>query len=244
MASIVFESVSKALDQLGDRRFRKVILLGVGITLSALGAVFAAVFWGVGALIGGSLTLPLIGTINWAGSFASWSALLMMMVLSVFVMVPIAQAVQSLFLDQVSEAVEARYYPHLPAAPRTPLTVAIMDGLRALGLLIVANIAALALYVLFAPFAPFIFYAVNGVLLGREYFQVTALRRCSPETARRLRRENRSTVWLAGILMALPLTIPVVNLLVPVLGAATFTHLYHAITDKTASGQRNPDLRP
>ena len=29
--------------------------------------------------------------------------------------------------------------------------------------------------------------------------------------------------------MALPLTIPVVNLLIPVLGAATFTHLFHRL---------------
>jgi hypothetical protein len=30
--------------------------------------------------------------------------------------------------------------------------------------------------------------------------------------------------------MAVPLAIPVVNLFVPVLGAATFTHLFHRVT--------------
>lgn len=29
--------------------------------------------------------------------------------------------------------------------------------------------------------------------------------------------------------MAMPLSIPLVNLLIPILGAATFTHIFHAL---------------
>lgn len=29
--------------------------------------------------------------------------------------------------------------------------------------------------------------------------------------------------------MAMPLSVPLLNLVVPILGAATFTHLYHAL---------------
>jgi hypothetical protein len=29
--------------------------------------------------------------------------------------------------------------------------------------------------------------------------------------------------------MALPLTVPILNLLVPILGAATFTHIFHGL---------------
>jgi uncharacterized protein involved in cysteine biosynthesis len=39
-------------------------------------------------------------------------------------------------------------------------------------------------------------------------------------------------VWLAGILMAAPLSIPLVNLVIPVLGVATFTHLFHRLAGK------------
>ena len=38
--------------------------------------------------------------------------------------------------------------------------------------------------------------------------------------------------WLAGTLMAAPLSIPLVNLLVPVLGVATFTHLFHRLAER------------
>ena len=42
-------------------------------------------------------------------------------------------------------------------------------------------------------------------------------------------RAHGGRLWLAGALMAVPLTIPLVNLLVPVLGAATFTHLVNRL---------------
>jgi uncharacterized protein involved in cysteine biosynthesis len=47
--------------------------------------------------------------------------------------------------------------------------------------------------------------------------------------ARGWRRAFRLRLWLAGTLMAVPLSIPLVNLLIPVLGVATFTHLFHRI---------------
>ena len=44
-----------------------------------------------------------------------------------------------------------------------------------------------------------------------------------------MRRTHYVTVWAAGILMAVPLSVPLVNLLVPILGAATFTHIFHKL---------------
>jgi uncharacterized protein involved in cysteine biosynthesis len=51
-----------------------------------------------------------------------------------------------------------------------------------------------------------------------------------------LRRKHRLTIWAAGVLMAMPLSLPLVNLVIPVLGAATFTHIYHAIRRQGPSG--------
>lgn len=243
MAGLIVSAFARAIAQLGDPRFRKVIGLGTGVTLATLLALYALVFWGVGALIGNGFTLPWVGTIPWAGTMMSWASLVLMMGLSVFLMVPIAQAVQSLFLDDVADAVEARYYPHLAPARPTPLAEALKDGLSAFGVMIVANIAALAFYLLFAPLAPVIFYGLNGFLLGREYFHVAALRREGRSGAARLRKRHLPVIWGAGVLMALPLTIPLANLTIPVLGAAAFTHLYHGLTAETAASsvQNSPD---
>lgn len=102
--------------------------------------------------------------------------------------------------------------------------------------------AAFGAYLLLPPLAPLIFLALNGFLLGREYFQLIAARRLGRAGARALRRRHAATIWLAGALMALPLLVPVVNLLVPVIGAATFTHLYHRLPkgDPSARTSRNP----
>ncbi len=96
-------------------------------------------------------------------------------------------------------------------------------------LYIVDNLVALVLYFFVGPFGPLLFWAVNGYLLGREYFETVATRRIGRQGAVALRRANAGTVWLAGALMAAPLSLPLVNLFVPVLGVATFTHIFHRL---------------
>ncbi|MEO0381733.1 MAG: EI24 domain-containing protein, partial [Pseudomonadota bacterium] len=87
------------------------------------------------------------------------------------------------------------------------------------------------------PSAIFIFWGLNGFLLGREYFMLAAMRRVGRAQAKELRRAHSSTVWLAGTLMAIPLSIPLLNLLIPIIGAATFTHLFHRLTAAQAPDQ-------
>ena len=112
---------------------------------------------------------------------------------------------------------------------RTPLRLAdtFIDSLNFLGLLLAANVLALVFYVFSGPFAPLLFWGLNGWLLGREYFTLVATRRIGREGAKALRAQNSGRIWLAGILMAAPLSVPLVNLVIPVLGVATFTHLFH-----------------
>ncbi|NHX27910.1 hypothetical protein HA397_28620, partial [Escherichia coli] len=90
----------------------------------------------------------------------------------------------------------------------------------------------LALFI--GPLAPVLFWLVNGYLLGREYFPMVAMRRMGRIEAPQFRRKNRGQVWLAGTLMAIPLSVPLINLLIPILGAATFTHLFHRLAKSSA----------
>ncbi|MFM7443674.1 MAG: EI24 domain-containing protein, partial [Tabrizicola sp.] len=94
---------------------------------------------------------------------------------------------------------------------------------------IAVNAGALFLYPFVGPGIPLVFWAINGFLLGREYFSLVALRRLPPQEVKAMRRRNRWTLWAAGTLMAAPLSVPFVNLVIPVLGVATFTHLYHRL---------------
>ncbi|SPJ28391.1 EI24 domain-containing protein [Falsiruegeria mediterranea] len=231
---IILNSFFAALGQMGDPRFRKVLFLGVGLTLALLVGTTFGFVWLVQFLVGPSVTLPWIGEVTWLGDAAGYSSVLLMMVLSVFLMVPVASAFTSMFLDEVAQAVEDRHYPHLPPVPGVPFAEGLKDSLSFLGVLIAANLVALILYVIFAPLAPFIFWALNGFLLGREYFTLAAMRRLGRDGARKLRSKHSITIWMAGILMAVPLSVPLVNLLIPIIGAATFTHIYHQVGGRSS----------
>jgi uncharacterized protein involved in cysteine biosynthesis len=126
--------------------------------------------------------------------------------------------------------VEDKHFPTLPDVPHVTFWDGLRDSVNFMGVLIVANLFAFILYGLFPFAALFIFYALNGFLLGREYFTLAAMRRVGRIRAVELRKEHQGTIWLAGCLMAVPLSFPLINLVVPILGAATFTHLYHAVS--------------
>lgn len=226
---MIFSSFFKALAQADDPRFRKVLFLGIVLTLALLVAVYAAFLWFLQSLTGDTTTLPLIGEVTWIDDLLGWSSFGLMLILSIFLMVPVASAITSMFLDEVAQAVEDRHYPTLPDIPKLPLWDAVRDTVNFLGLIIAANLVALILYIPFFFAAPLIFWALNGYLLGMEYFQLAAMRRVGRAQAKAMRKRNRWTIWGAGILMALPLSVPLVNLLIPIFGAATFTHIFHQV---------------
>lgn len=235
--------VAKAAGQLGDPAFQRVLWTGLALTVALLVAFGAVFVWGMNWLLPDTVALPWIGEIGWLDDVASGASVLGLLVLSVFLMVPVASAFTSFFLDDVTDAVEAKHYPQLSPAPRLSLADSIRDGAGFLGVLILANLAALAAYLVLPPFAPLIFYALNGFLLGREYFQLIAARRLGREGAAKLRRRHTLRIWAAGCVMAVPLTVPIVNLLVPLVGAAAFTHLYHRLPrpeGSSARTSRNP----
>jgi uncharacterized protein involved in cysteine biosynthesis len=229
---MIIKAFFLALGQFGDRRFRRVLLLGVLLTFALLVASYAGLLWLVQAMVGEEATLPVLGEVTWLNDLLSVSSFIFMIVLSVFLMVPVASAITSMFLDEVAQAVEDRHYPALAPVPGVPFGEALRDTINFLGVLIGANILAIFLYVFFAPVALFIFWGLNGFLLGREYFTLAAMRRVGRVRAKELRSQHMGTIWLAGTLMAIPLSVPLVNLLIPILGAATFTHIYHMLDQR------------
>lgn len=231
---MIISSFLKALGQFSDPRFRRVVWLGIGLTLALLVAASASVFWLVSAIAWERVNLPFIGPVTWVDEVLSWGGLIIAGVLSIFLMIPVASAITGLFLDTVARAVEDKHYPGLPQPRTTGLMATVTDTLVFLGVLLVANIAALAIYVILPPLAPVTFFALNGYLLGREYFQMAAMRHETRDGASALRKRHRLTIWIAGCLMALPLFVPVFNLVIPVLAAATFTHLYHRMAGQNA----------
>jgi uncharacterized protein involved in cysteine biosynthesis len=233
---VIFQSFLLALQQTNDPKFRKVLFLGIGLTFALLVAAYAVVLWLINWLVGDQVTLPLIGQVNWLNDLLSVGSFVLMMILSVFLMVPVASAITSMFLDEVAQAVEDKHYPTLPPVPGVSFWDGLKDSVNFMGVLIAANTLALIIYLLIPPAAVFIFWALNGFLLGREYFMLAAMRRIGREGAKQMRSRYAGTIWAAGTLMAVPLSVPLLNLVIPILGAATFTHIFHQLA---ARGDRS-----
>lgn len=203
--------------------------IGLGLTVALLFGVYLGFVSLVGWILPDTISLPWIGEISWIDAAITWASIPLVLLMSVFLMVPVASAFTGLFLDRIADAVEHRHYPNLPEARRVGIVESLVDTVKFLGVIIAVNAVALIAYVIFTPIAPLLFWVVNGVLLGREYAQMVALRRLPPTEARAFRKRHRRTFFLAGVLMVVPLTIPVLGLLVPILGVATFTHLFHLL---------------
>ncbi len=220
----MLDDIFKAIGQMNDPKFLGVFFRGVGLTVLLLVLMTMGVLW----LLPNSVSLPWWGEVEWLSQVLDGFAIVSMFVLSIFLMVPVALLFIGLFLDRIMDAVEARYYPNAGPVRHVGFGEMIMESLGFLGLMIVVNLLALVLYF----FIPIAFWIVNGILLGREYFQMVAVRRVGRSEAKALRKQNRMQIWIAGTLMAVPLTVPVVNLVIPILGAAAFTHLFHRIAGK------------
>lgn len=227
---MILRALTLALGQIGDRTFRGVLLAALALSLGLLLLLYVALVGAIQFVTPESFTLPWLGEITFADELLSGLALIGLTVASSFLMIPVAGAFVGLFLDRISGAVEARHYPDLPPARAVPLTEAATDGLRFLAIFLLANAVALVVYLVATVAAPFVFWAVNGYLLGVEYFQTVAIRRLPEREARALRRRHTLTVWMLGAILAVGLSIPVLNLLVPLIGVAAFTHLYHGLT--------------
>ena len=231
---MIFGDFIRALGQMGDPRFRRVLLMGIGLTIALLFGVYAAFLGLINWISPDTVHIPMLGEVTWVDDLLSFASIMLMIVMSMFLMIPVASVFTSLFLDDVAQAVEDRHYPHLPSVQRIPFGQGLVDSINFLGLLIGANLVAFVLYALLPLTAPVLFWGLNGFLLGREYFILVAMRRLGRIKAKAAWRKHIAPVWLAGALMAIPLSIPLLNLIIPILGAATFTHLFHRLERHSA----------
>jgi CysZ protein len=148
-----------------------------------------------------------------------------------FLVAPVTALFAGLFLDDVAEMVERTHYPADPPGRAQPFLAGIVTAVKFLAVVLVVNAIALP-FVLLLGFGFLIFLAANGYLLGREYFELAALRHHDELTVLRLRRRNSRTIFAAGLLIAAFLAIPIVNLLGPLFATAFMVHVAKRIAAK------------
>jgi CysZ protein len=209
-----------ALRQLTDPRVLQVLGKSLLVTLLLFVLLGTAGWYGLDALLS-----------RWSAlaEYSDLAALLVVIVAGWLLWRIVALLVLQLFADEVVIAVEAKHYPAAAASARKlGLHEELAYGLKGAGRALLFNLLALpvALVLLITGIgAPLVFWLVNAVLLGRELQDMVWLRHRptsdSPAPISKLER-----LLLGGAVTAL-LTIPVINLLAPLLGAAAATHLIH-----------------
>ncbi len=229
---MILDAARLSLANLFAPETRSVFWKMLGLTILALVALWFAVrevfIW---------LALPWIdtlmpGTPVWAGwltfvlgIFASLGLALALALL----LAPVTALIAGFFLDDVADVIEKRDYLNEPPGRPLPLGEAVAGSLKFLGVVILGNLLALVL--LLVPGVNLVaFFLVNGYLLGREFFEFAAMRYRAPAEARLFREKHRSTVFLAGLLLAGFLAVPFVNLLTPLFAAGLMVHLHKRLS--------------
>ena len=233
---MILTDFAKAVGQLPDPKFRRILLLGIGLTLGLLAALYVILVFGLIALLP-SLDFVLneqqiAGAVPWVGL----GSFILIVLLSFSLMVPVASLITSFFLDDVAAAVEEKHYPLLPRVSKVAFWQGVTDTVNFFGIMVLFNVVAFIAALMLPFFGPFIFFGTNGYLLGREYFQLVATRRVGRDGAAEMFKTYRGRIWFAGCLMTLPLFLPLVNILIPILGAATFTHFFHRVWAEQSLG--------
>ncbi|MBV9905488.1 MAG: EI24 domain-containing protein, partial [Alphaproteobacteria bacterium] len=141
-----------------------------------------------------------------------------------------AAMVGSMFLERIAAKVDAQFYPNDPKAPGTPITASIGESFRLIGLALLINAALLPLDVGVPGVAEVVTVLANGWLLGREFFEMAALRHLSRKDSDRLRRAHSGKVYFAGLIIALLTAIPALDLIAPFFGAALMAHLFKRLS--------------
>ena len=78
-----------------------------------------------------------------------------------------------------------------------------------------------------------IFFLATAYILGREYFELAAMRFRPPAEAKLLRKRNAGTVYVGGLFITAFVSIPIVNLATPIVAMALMVHLHKRVSAKS-----------
>jgi CysZ protein len=238
----MLDAASRALAQMLSPPLRAVLWKSVGLALALIIVAGIAldrlIVWLLGAgsasvetTLGPNAHVP-ANVVAWILSIAAGFGIV---VGSVMLMPAVTAFVASFFADEIAEEVEREHYPSDPPGVRLPLGLAVTEGGKTALLAIVVYICATP-FLLLAGFGALIFFFAVAWLLGREYFELAAMRFRPPQAAKALRRRNAGTVYVGGLLIAVFVSIPIVNLATPLFAVALMVHVHKRLSGSLPIG--------
>ncbi|WP_142416172.1 sulfate transporter family protein [Bartonella massiliensis] len=232
---MIFTAAYRALQRLVTSQYSIMILKALGVTFFVLAILwlcvhqlFVSYFWPWIAQF-----LP--GLPSWAG-WLGFSMLIIfnlgLALLLAFLIAPITAMIGSFFIDSAAEIIERQDYPNEPLGQAMPFARSLVLSFKFVILSLLGNGIAFILF--FIPGVNLIaFYVINGYLLGHEYFLFAAYRFRTEQDARAFLHTHYAAVFGAGLLIAVFVSIPILNLATPLFAAAFMTHLHKMLSQKT-----------
>ena len=206
-----------ALSEIFTPPFRSVLWKVLGLTLALLVLAVVGLHHALLALV--ALPYP------WLQTTVSILAGLGLSVGSLFLVAPVSALVAGLFVDDLAGRVERDIDP--ASEPGRPLAIlqSLWLSLGFAGLSL--GVTLIALLLLLVPGVNAIaFLAANTYLLGRQYFEFAALRFHSVDEVTMLRHRHAGRIMVAGFMIALFVSVPVLNLLTPLFGTALMVRIH------------------
>ena len=232
----MLDALSRAFSSLRDRTIRRSLLLIA--LLSAAVSTFLLIFV-IGSVMALQPGVWIESRVTWLPAWLADGIVFVVTALGSvalvwFTFVLVVQGVGSFFLDRVVARVEETDYPDLPKAKGTTPGQDIVSALRFLVWLVLVNLAALPFYllgILIPGLSIIAFWLVNSYLFAREYAEIVLLRRHEQKVSDRWRRKHRLRLLIAGALITFGMSVPLLNLFMPVLAAAFMAHICHRAAD-------------
>jgi uncharacterized protein involved in cysteine biosynthesis len=149
---------------------------------------------------------------------------------AVLLMPAVTALVGTFFVDDIALEVERTYYPADPIGRPPPPLRAVLEGARTALFSVLVYLVAVP-FLLVGGLGVVIFFLATAYLLGREYFELAAMRHQPVAEAKRLRKMRSGTVFVAGMFIAAFVSIPIVNLAAPLFAMAFMVHMYKRMTN-------------
>lgn len=220
----MFLAFLRTLGQFGDPVFRGLLLRSAGFAIAA-----TLCLWGLGWTFFYGTTFFESG---WLEGLFDLGGFVAIFLLTLFLFPGFVTLSLGFFLEELLAAVEKRDYPDLAPPRRQGVVEVLRTTAKFTGVLVVLNLLFLPAY--FFPFLGIVlFLGMNGYLLGREYYELVAMRRLDPIEARAFRNTHRGPIFFCGITIALFSILPGINLVAPAFGAAMSLHLFERLRKKT-----------
>ncbi len=207
--------------------FRAVLFKSLALTLALL-AIFGVIAEHAAALV-------LKDGPSWLQTLIEITAALGLVIGLFFLIAPVSMLVAGFFLDELADHVEADIYPPDLRGKPAPVMTSLWLAGKFAALALVVNFCAFCLWLLPGMNA-LVFFVANAYLFGREYFQLAALRFRPLEEVRNLRRRHRVTLFTAGLIIALFVATPVLNLVTPMFGIALMARLHKRLAPPSRTG--------